>query len=161
MMNLWVCFLASGLWHGAAWTYVLWGAYNGLFLVLDRLFLLRILDALPRAVANAATLLIVIVGWTIFRAASLPQLVAFAHAMTHPALHGVAFEWENSLIAATIAGTVISLAPRVRGIDRAVAWIAAQRPGRFAIEAVGVVLFAAALDKAITDPFRPFLYFRF
>ncbi len=41
-INLWVCFLASGLWHGAAWTYVAWGAYNGLFLVLDRLFLLRL-----------------------------------------------------------------------------------------------------------------------
>jgi alginate O-acetyltransferase complex protein AlgI len=33
--NLWICFLASGLWHGAAWTYVVWGAYNGLFLVLE------------------------------------------------------------------------------------------------------------------------------
>ena len=39
--NLWICFLASGLWHGAAWPYIVWGAYNGLFLVLEKLFLLR------------------------------------------------------------------------------------------------------------------------
>ena len=38
-INLWICFLASGLWHGASWNFVLWGAYNGLFLTLDRLFL--------------------------------------------------------------------------------------------------------------------------
>jgi alginate O-acetyltransferase complex protein AlgI len=37
-LNLWICFLASGMWHGAAWNFVLWGAYSGLFLILDRLF---------------------------------------------------------------------------------------------------------------------------
>src|SRR5690606_26410370 len=40
--NLWLVFLASGLWHGASWTFVLWGAYHGLFLVLEKLFLLKI-----------------------------------------------------------------------------------------------------------------------
>ncbi len=160
MLNLWVCFLASGLWHGAAWTYVLWGAYNGLFLVLDRLFLLRLLDRLPRVAANAVTLLVVMLGWTIFRAGSLTQLVGFVHAMTHPALRG-SVRWENSLVAATLAGIVISLAPRVPRVDATVAWLIARRPGRLAIETAGMVLFAAALDKAITDPFRPFLYFRF
>ena len=161
MANLWICFLASGLWHGAAWTYVLWGAYNGLFLVLDRLFLLRLLDRMPRLVANAATLLVVTLGWTIFRAGSLRQLADFAYAMTHPALHGIGLRWENTLVCAVAAGVVISLAPRVPRVDAAVAWLAARRPGRLAIEAAGVVLFAVALDKAITDPFRPFLYFRF
>ena len=161
MANLWICFLASGLWHGAAWTYVLWGVYNGFFLVLDRLFLLRLLERMPRVVANAATLLVVILGWTIFRATSLPQLARFAYAMTHPALHGSRFPWDNGLIGATVAGVVISLAPRIPRVDAAAAWLIARRPGRLATAPVGVVLFAVALDKAITDPFRPFLYFRF
>ena len=43
-INLWICFLASGLWHGANWNFVLWGAYNGLFLTLDRLFLREALN---------------------------------------------------------------------------------------------------------------------
>ena len=47
-INLWICFLASGLWHGASWNFVLWGAYNGLFLTLDRLFLRDALTALRR-----------------------------------------------------------------------------------------------------------------
>ena len=45
-INLWICFLASGLWHGASWNFVLWGAYNGLFLTLDRLFLREALATL-------------------------------------------------------------------------------------------------------------------
>ncbi len=160
MANLWTCFLASGLWHGAAWTYVLWGGYNGLFLVLDRLFLLRLLDRMPRVVANAATM-VVMVGWTIFRVNSLPQLMQFATAMTHPALVGVRFQWELAVAAATTAGLLVSLAPRIDGVDAAAAWFLARRPGRLMVELIGVVLFAVAVDKAVTDPFRPFLYFRF
>ena len=43
-INLWICFLASGLWHGASWNFVIWGAYNGLFLTLDRMFLREALE---------------------------------------------------------------------------------------------------------------------
>ena len=161
MANLWICFLASGLWHGAAWTYVLWGGYNGFFLVLDRLFLLRLLDRMPKVVANAATMIVVMVGWAIFRVNSLPQLMQFATAMTHPALIGVRFQWEATVAAATIAGVLVSLAPRISGIDAAAAWLVTRRPGRLMVELVVLVLFAVALDKAVTDPFRPFLYFRF
>ena len=48
-LNLWICFLASGLWHGAAWTFVVWGAYQGFFLTLERLGLGRVLARLPRS----------------------------------------------------------------------------------------------------------------
>ena len=161
MTNLWICFLASGLWHGAAWTYVLWGAYNGLFLVLDSLFLLRLLDRLPRIVANTLTLFVVMIGWTIFRATSLAQLSAFLYAMSHPRLHDGGIWWENSLILAVIAGVGISLAPRIPGVDACLAWMKTVRPARLVLETAGMVLFALALDKAVTDPFRPFLYFRF
>ena len=42
--NLWVVFLISGLWHGASWNFVIWGAYHGLFLVLDKMFLIKFLN---------------------------------------------------------------------------------------------------------------------
>lgn len=61
-VNLWICFLASGLWHGASWNFVLWGAYNGLFLTLDRLFLRKALERCGAFVATAVTLLIVMIG---------------------------------------------------------------------------------------------------
>ncbi|SDB74847.1 MBOAT family O-acyltransferase [Belnapia rosea] len=161
MANLWICFLASGLWHGAAWTYVLWGAYNGLFLVLDRLFLLRWLDRMPRLLANVITLLVVMLGWTIFRSTSLEQLSAFLHAASHPSLSGIGLRWDNSLIAATAVGVVVSLAPKTPWSDALWAWFGNHQLNRLCGEAVLAVLFAIALNKAITDPFRPFLYFRF
>ena len=66
-INLWICFLASGLWHGASWNFVIWGAYNGLFLTLDRLFLRDALARCGRVIATAVTLFIVMIGWAIFR----------------------------------------------------------------------------------------------
>ena len=69
-LNLWTVFLISGLWHGANFTFVLWGAYHGTFLVLERLFGLRWLERVPVVLRAAYTFLAVMVGWVFFRAPS-------------------------------------------------------------------------------------------
>ena len=160
--NLWVCFLASGLWHGAAWTYVAWGAYNGLFLVLDRLFLLRILDRLPRVAANAATLLVVMAGWAIFRAGSLEQAGAMLSAMLHPGLIGGSVPWRTpDITAAAVVAASLSLLPRAPGFARLQDGVLASPAGLFAVRLAVSLLFVLAIMKALADPFKPFLYFRF
>ena len=160
--NLWICFLASGLWHGAAWTYVAWGAYNGLFLVLDRLFLLRLLDRLPRVLANAVTLLVIMVGWATFRAGSLEQAGVLLSAMAHPALTGTMAVWRTpDVVTAAVIATGISLLPRVPGFDRLRHAMVIWPPGLFALRLTVSVLFLLAVMKALADPFKPFLYFRF
>ncbi len=161
--NLWICFLASGLWHGAAWTYVAWGAYNGLFLVTERLFLARVLDRMPRLAANAATFLVTMVGWTVFRAASLDQAGHFLGVMLRFGAAGApATVWRtNAMMAAAGAAALISFLPRVAGFDRAALWTMANPLGRFTVEVALSLLFVFALAKALAEPFKPFLYFRF
>jgi alginate O-acetyltransferase complex protein AlgI len=160
-VNLWICFLASGLWHGAAWTYVLWGAYNGLFLMLDRLFLLRWLDRLPRLAANAVTLLVVMVGWVVFRAGSLAQLGAFLCAMVQPGQRDGWLVWQNDMRVALVVGMVIALGPRLPHAAGAMRWLVGSAGRWFAVDMVTLLLFIVALSKAVADPFKPFLYFRF
>ena len=70
--NVMITMGLGGLWHGAAWTFVIWGAYHGMFLVLDRLFWLQASRALPRAVRIAVTFAVVLIGWVLFRAESMP-----------------------------------------------------------------------------------------
>lgn len=72
LLNLFIVFLLSGLWHGAAWTFVAWGIYHGLFLVLDKLGLQKLLAKSGRIPATLLTFLFVMIGWVIFRADSLP-----------------------------------------------------------------------------------------
>lgn len=69
--NLWVVFLISGLWHGASWTFVIWGAYHGLFLILDRLFLLKILNKSGKIFAIFFTFIATIIGWVLFRSETI------------------------------------------------------------------------------------------
>ncbi len=161
--NLWVCFLASGLWHGAAWTYVAWGAYNGVFLVLDRLFLLRWLDRLPRLAANVLTFAITLAGWLLFRATSLSQAGELAANMVSPdRITTVIGLWRTPLMmAAMAAAALISFLPRVRGFDRAQDRVLAAPAGRAAFDLLLSLAFVFALAKALADPFKPFLYFRF
>jgi alginate O-acetyltransferase complex protein AlgI len=79
--NLWAVFLLSGLWHGAAWNFVLWGAFHGLFLILDRLFLLKVYKALGKYPSILITFIITMVGWVLFRVESLDQAGYFIHKM--------------------------------------------------------------------------------
>lgn len=65
--NLIIVFTLSGLWHGASWNFVLWGAFHGVFLILDRMFLVRLLEKMGGFFATLITFLIVVVGWAIFR----------------------------------------------------------------------------------------------
>ena len=65
--NLWLVFLVSGLWHGASWNFVLWGAFHGLFLILDRLFLLKFLEKIGKVPAAIFTFFVVAMAWVLFR----------------------------------------------------------------------------------------------
>jgi alginate O-acetyltransferase complex protein AlgI len=76
-----VCVLC-GLWHGANWTFLFWGIYHGLFLIVERVTGIR--DLSPEKhniIRRLATLIIVVVGWVIFRAESLSQATGFLGAM--------------------------------------------------------------------------------
>ncbi|MDA3898798.1 MAG: MBOAT family protein [Desulfobacteraceae bacterium] len=70
-VNLWIVFLTSGLWHGANWTFIIWGAYHGLFLVADKLFWLKVSDRLGKILTIPLTFLFVLIGWVIFRSDSI------------------------------------------------------------------------------------------
>jgi alginate O-acetyltransferase complex protein AlgI len=79
-LNLWTVFILSGFWHGAAWNFIAWGAYHGLFLVLDRLFLLRLYRKLG-ALSILPTFGITVVGWVLFRADTLDQALYYMSRM--------------------------------------------------------------------------------
>lgn len=65
--NLILVFLLTGFWHGATWSFVFWGAFHGLFLLLERLGLSRILLKIPTPLSWTYTMLVVILGWVFFR----------------------------------------------------------------------------------------------
>ncbi len=79
--NLWIVFLASGLWHGASWSFIIWGAYHGLFLVLERSFLHKVYQSVGSWFSIPVTFLIVVIGWVFFRIEQRDEAIAFLKAM--------------------------------------------------------------------------------
>ncbi len=80
-LHLFIVFLLCGLWHGAAWTFVAWGMFHGLLLVVERVGMGRVLGSAPRWLAHAYTLTCVVVGWVLFRSETFAQAGMFLRAM--------------------------------------------------------------------------------
>lgn len=79
--NLTVVFLLTGFWHGAAWQFIIWGIYHGLFSIIERLGFNRILNKLPRLFRHVYLMLVVIVGWVFFRAENIEQALNYVKNM--------------------------------------------------------------------------------
>lgn len=80
-INLITVFFLCGLWHGANMTFVIWGLYNGLFLILERLFLGALLSKVPKLITHLYAVFVVLIGWVFFRAESLRQAVDYLSVM--------------------------------------------------------------------------------
>ncbi len=160
-LNLWICFLLSGLWHGASWNFVLWGAYNGLFLTLDRLFLKSALERCGAVAATIITLLIVMIGWAIFRSDSPSHLFALLSALSGMTHATSSIEIPAEVPFTLMLGAIISLLPAMRFYPALVgtydnhAWLRT-----LTISAL-VVIYLLSIARAVTAPFQPFIYFRF
>ena len=80
-INLWIVFLISGLWHGAAMTFVIWGIYHGTLLILERVYLLKVYKKLPAIISNGISFILVGIGWVFFRSESLSYALRYLKAM--------------------------------------------------------------------------------
>ena len=160
-LNLWICFLASGLWHGASWNFVLWGAYNGLFLTLDRMFLRDTLQRCGRIVATTVTLFIVMIGWALFRSEQPSQLLPFLGALFGMSQASAALEVPAEVPLALLIGVLVSLFPATPLYPLLVR-VHQQHPWlRWVTAAALVLIYVLALARAFAVPFQPFIYFRF
>jgi alginate O-acetyltransferase complex protein AlgI len=171
--NLVTVFLLCGLWHGAKWTFVVWGFYHGAFLVVERLSLDKALRALG-PVRRVYTLLVVIVGWVLFRADSFSQALAVLRGMAGltggPSEYPLLWFVTPDIVLALILGVVFStpVVPAIqRQFDRIVQnaqtpwkglYVAALSGLRLAGACATMVLCAAALASGTHNPF---IYFRF
>jgi len=80
-INLLIVFFLTGFWHGASWTFILWGLFYGFFMVIERLGFSKILDKVWSPIANLYTLLVVMFAWVLFRSDDLSYAISYWKAM--------------------------------------------------------------------------------
>jgi alginate O-acetyltransferase complex protein AlgI len=160
-LNLWICFLASGIWHGASWNFVLWGAYNGLFLTLDRMFLLNWLDRAGNLVATVVTLIIVTFGWAIFRTSSVEHLASFTAALGGFSKTIADVDMQADVPLTLTIGVILCLLPATPFFAPLQRLYAQNNVLRGLASLAILVLWVIACGRAFSVPFKPFIYFRF
>ena len=165
-VNLWTVFILSGFWHGAAWTFLAWGAYHGFFLVLERLFLLRVYRRLGWF-SLLPTLVVTVFGWVLFRADTLAGALRYWRALggfgPGPRAANLYFgpEFTYTLVLAAVASLAAALPGVARWELRQLAATPLSGAAAWRLSAGTVLLLVLSLSYLVGSSFNPFIYFRF
>lgn len=162
--NLFIVFLISGLWHGASWNFVLWGAYHGVFLVMERLFLLNLFQKIGKWLSIPLTFLIVVTGWVLFRNEDLGFASEVITKMYNFNFFDGKFALQNDFIFMASLALVFSFfacTTFTSRIQEKVYGHVYTESGRWLALAGGVILFYVSLSFVSALDFNPFIYFRF
>ncbi len=155
--NLFLTMLLGGLWHGANWTFVIWGGYHGTLLAIERATGKRGLVRGPVALQRGVTFLLVLFGWVLFRCATLEQAGAMFAGLF--GLHGVGLNILPWFRAFPLPAVMLGLAAVVAWGFRNT-WEIPWRMG-FRLAVVLAVLFSVCVAVILVNSSSPFLYFQF
>jgi len=157
-VNLFVVFLLCGVWHGAAWNFVVWGVYHGVGLVVERAGFGKIVKRFPKVVGNLYLMLFVVIGWVLFRAPDLGYAGTYignmfgggdaAFRSFTPLIDFISLD-KAFLMVVGIVASYPMFEPMARRVPEFVRLV------------FGVLLFAVAFMLAMTSAYSPFIYFRF
>ena len=159
--NLWVVFFISGFWHGAEWTFILWGAYHGFFLAIERLFLLKITAKIGVFLRVLFTFFTVLFGWVLFRAQNVNQALNFIHKMFSFKIND--FYFSTHLVSVLVVAAVLSFIPvfyKTKKEEMINPPIIGFK--RTAINVLIIVLcMILCVGEITSSDFNPFIYFKF
>ncbi len=162
-INLIIVFACTGLWHGASFSFIVWGLWHGLFLVIERLGFKKALDKLPKFIGWIYTMLVVLVGWVFFRADTLSAAMKYLGEMfsfSGGVANGMA-QFDNlSFIITVIA--IILCTPVYQFLKGKLEKTEGGKKAAFVIGAVlATGLFILSVIFLTGSGYNPFIYFRF
>ncbi len=173
--NLFFVFFLCGLWHGASWNFILWGLFHGLFLVLERSGILRFVEKLPALLRHIYVLLMVLIGWVLFRTETLEQAWSFLTSMfgytagTHQ-VYQLSMYASNDVVFTLIVGLVLSC-PLYGFLSVQLKKMHARIVGRkrrfyvflhaFSKASITLIFMLLSIMSISSGSYNPFIYFRF
>jgi len=170
LRNLFIVWFLTGLWHGASWNFVLWGLYYGLLIILEKTFLIKIFDKLPRFISHFYLIITVLIGWVFFYYTNLNTVLEFLKIMFSfgereliNTTLGIYFF--NNFLFFVIA--LIACTPILPAIDEKITcllgkyiWVYNLYDG-FIKPLLILAILATATVLLVGKSYNPFLYFRF
>lgn len=161
-LNLLIVWTLTGFWHGAGWNFIMWGLYYFAILLIEKLFLLKALDKLPKLLRHVYSLLLIVVGWVIFACDDVSVLLPYLGSMTgaNGALGGQDVYWLTTKAVLLIVCAIASTQLPKKLFEKATG--AMNEKTAFIVKAVPTAaVLILSMVFLIGDSYNPFLYFRF
>lgn len=160
--NYLVVFALTGIWHGASWNFLLWGLYFAAFLILEKLWLRAVLERLPALLRHVYVLLVVGIGWVLFRADTMAAAAGFLGDMFSLTLMGTHERELAELLCGgkfllQFAVSVLFCTPVFTKLHDA---LEERRLGGIG-DGIVLLLFMLAVCEMMASGYNPFIYFRF
>jgi len=161
--NLFIVWFLTGLWHGANYNFIIWGLYFGVFIALEKAFLLKKLQKAPRILQHSYTLFVVVLGWVIFEFEDLLSCGAFTGVMfgfNNPLLYdnqALYYLYTNTIlfIILVVCSTPI-IKNKIAGIKKGLLFTKV-----LALPAAYLIIMTLSTAYLVNESYNPFLYFRF
>lgn len=161
-LNLLIVWSLTGFWHGAGWNFVMWGLYYFVILFIEKLFLLKALDKLPKFFRHVYALLLIIIGWVIFASDDVSVLLPYLGSMfgANGAVGGMdVYTLLTKAVLLIICCVASTELPKKLFLSAAGAM---NEKAAFTLKSVlTIALLALSMILLIGDSYNPFLYFRF
>ncbi len=160
LLNITIVWALTGFWHGANWTFMLWGLYYAVFLIIEKLWLLERLDKAPKFVGRTYTVLVAICGWVLFQLDSLAKCGTYYKAMFGFGSGGVANPVDSYYLASFAVMfliAIIACTPLSKKL-----YDKLSEKSQAVVTPVLIVLALIICTAYLVDAtYNPFLYFRF
>lgn len=164
-INLFLVFALTGFWHGASWSFLFWGIFHGVFLIIERLGFDKILSKMPIIIRWSYTMLIVMIGWVFFRIEDFDEAFRFVGRLfttNHEATRVFYYFLDYERITVLLLGILLSLLPFN-------SWLKEIRPvsgiPTILLETGRNLLLLASLLYCVMEltssSYNPFIYFNF
>lgn len=168
-----------GAWHGASWNFILWGVYFGVILIIEKVFILKLLEKIPAFFSRLYTIILVLISWVIFAFEDLKQIANYLSTMFgfsgSKLVNAETIYYLKNYIIIILIGVICSI-PIFKIKDKILNLVKQKRKSlkknenkrnkaKYAIYVftsicyVSIILFSTA--SLVNNSFNPFLYFRF
>lgn len=162
LRNILIVWLLTGLWHGASWNFILWGIYYGVILIIEKLFLGKYIEKLPRFFRHIYTLFFVVIGWVIFRIEDFSQMGIVLKKMFVWTKSGIL---DNIILNYDIFASLPYIIIGIIGSIPVFAKVKESTKSRVTYSVIStiwcLVIFIISICFLLTATYNPFIYFRF
>lgn len=161
LVNLLIVWSLTGLWHGAAWNFILWGLYFFVILITEKIFLLNLLKKTPRIFRHLYALILIVIGWVMFNSSSFEQIFVMlknmfvpANMMSFSALKELRILYLWPYFAAGILCSIPWFNSVKKKLDQSII-------GRITLDAVLLLILFWCIVLLVNNSYNPFIYYRF